>query len=543
MTPAQARVGDLDLVPLAERMRYLLGFRLVAAVSVMGYVLAVPPVAGFNAGRVGVICVAYVVLSLADHLAWRELRSRTLALVGGVLLVDGLFIATAAYLTGGVASPLRHLAIVHLAMVALLASYRTGLKMALWHTLLLSVTVRLQQDGFLDVTTAVAGVDGDRYGIHLAGYVAAFWLVAIVTATFSSVNERELRRRRYDLEALATLASKLESAQNPHEVGRELVSAVADVFDAPRVLLLADRLDGSVRLLAAAGDVIATDIPVVTTPASVVDRCHAERRPILSAGLAAAGDPWLVDVLPAAGNLVVLPLTVDGRAVGTLVMEHDRVPNSRVERRVVSILERFASQAALALRGAWLMEAVQAQASQDGLTGVANRRSFDVALDLEIQRADRGSGPMSLILFDIDHFKVLNDTHGHQTGDEVLRQVAAVLRNSCRDIDTVARYGGEEFAVILPQCAEGAALQTAERLLLELSIASTAVPVTASAGVATWGSELLDGSEVLAAADAALYRSKREGRNRASVSASSATPGPAVGDPRRAERTDRSAAS
>src|SRR5688572_6978070 len=120
MTTTPGRAGERDLVPLAERMRYLLGFRAVATVTVIGYVLAVPPADGFDAGRVAVVSGVYLALSCAGHLAWRSLGSRALLLVGAALLLDGLFIASASYLTGGVASPLRHLAIVHLAMVALL---------------------------------------------------------------------------------------------------------------------------------------------------------------------------------------------------------------------------------------------------------------------------------------------------------------------------------------------------------------------------------------------------------------------------------------
>lgn len=502
---------------LAERARYLLAFRVAAAGSVVGFVVAVPPATGVDAGRVAVFAGIYLVLSGGAHLLWRKAGSRALLLFAAALLLDGLFLATVAYLTGGVVSPLRHLVLVHLAMVSLLASYRTGLKLALWHTLLMFVTYRLETDGFLAETTQIAGIDPARAGLHLAGYVAGLWLIALTTATFSSVNERDLRRRRYDLEALAMLASKLESARGAVEVGEELVQATVDLVEAKRALLLGERPDGSVELLASIGLVEPPDRTVETTPSSVISHCHAERRPTLSAGLAAEDDPWLVQALPSAGNLIVLPLTVDGRPVGTLVVEHDQVRSSRVERRVVSILERFASQTALALRGAWLLETVQAQASQDGLTGVANRRSFDLALDLEVQRARRGAGPVSLILFDIDHFKVLNDTYGHQAGDQVLCDVAAALRQHCRDIDTVARYGGEEFAAILPQCAEGAALQTAQRLLVELAQTSTIAPVTASAGVATWGPNFEETAELLAVADAALFRSKRAGRNRATA--------------------------
>jgi len=150
----------------------------------------------------------------------------------------------------------------------------------------------------------------------------------------------------------------------------------------------------------------------------------------------------------------------------------------------------------------------------DGLTQLANRRSFDRSLERELGRASRTDGRLSIVLLDIDHFKRLNDSHGHVVGDAVLRQVATALKECGREYDTIARYGGEEFAAVLPGCSQGLALQVAERLRAAIEEASTEVTVTASAGVATYPYDGIDADSLLSAADQALYASKRSGRNR-----------------------------
>lgn len=180
------------------------------------------------------------------------------------------------------------------------------------------------------------------------------------------------------------------------------------------------------------------------------------------------------------------------------------------------MLERFASHGALALGNAWLLERVQKMASTDGLTGVANRRAFDATLDRELGRAERGGEPVSLVMLDIDDFKGLNDLHGHQMGDDVLRSIAAEVSGACRTYDTVARYGGEEFAVILPGCTQAESLMLAERLREVVVLAGAEVRVTASVGVATYPVHASDAQELIQAADGALYVSKRSGRNRVS---------------------------
>ncbi|VAX12820.1 hypothetical protein MNBD_GAMMA24-1810 [hydrothermal vent metagenome] len=160
--------------------------------------------------------------------------------------------------------------------------------------------------------------------------------------------------------------------------------------------------------------------------------------------------------------------------------------------------------------------------TMDGLTGIANRRHFDKVLSKEWHRAGRGNMKLSLIMIDIDFFKLYNDNYGHQGGDDCLKQVSAALQKAlCRSGDLLARYGGEEFAVILPNTPEEGAMGIAEKLCIrirELKIkhefSRVSDVVTISMGVATMVSSPGRGEELLiAAADQALYEAKEEGRN------------------------------
>jgi diguanylate cyclase (GGDEF)-like protein len=234
----------------------------------------------------------------------------------------------------------------------------------------------------------------------------------------------------------------------------------------------------------------------------------------LASALDPAADVWLDALLPRARNLVVIPLTAEGGALGALIAELDARAGSRIERRLVNAVERFAAHGALALRNAWLLEEVRELAANDSLTKLANRMTFGNALHRELSRAQRDGGEVTLVMLDIDHFKRLNDTRGHQAGDEVLRQVAATLREQQRAYDVAARYGGEEFALIAPGLSHNDAMHAGERI--RQAIAGNGCDVTASVGVATYPHDA-DGAEALvAASDAALYKSKHDGRNRVS---------------------------
>ncbi|WP_290890927.1 diguanylate cyclase [Arenimonas sp.] len=168
-------------------------------------------------------------------------------------------------------------------------------------------------------------------------------------------------------------------------------------------------------------------------------------------------------------------------------------------------------------------------AMTDGLTGLANRRHFGDQLAREVTRCGEKGKPLALVTMDIDHFKAINDTHGHPAGDAVLRRVALLLEENVRSGDLLARVGGEEFAVLALEAPMSEAMPLAERLRAcienagPIPVGRTAVPVTISVGVAVLWSrqgDLLKAPErLLAAADDALYRAKRNGRNRVEVAA------------------------
>jgi diguanylate cyclase (GGDEF)-like protein len=181
----------------------------------------------------------------------------------------------------------------------------------------------------------------------------------------------------------------------------------------------------------------------------------------------------------------------------------------------------LAGQATLSIENVDLHETVQQQAVTDELTGLFNVRQFHERLDGEIERAMRFGTPLSLVMLDIDRFKSVNDTHGHQQGDRVLVEVARVLRRMSRDVDLPARYGGEELAVVLPQTDLAGATLQAERIRVAIEAMGVprldgdgSLPITASFGVAALPVEGGDKTALVAAADAALYQAKRGGRNR-----------------------------
>jgi diguanylate cyclase (GGDEF)-like protein len=219
------------------------------------------------------------------------------------------------------------------------------------------------------------------------------------------------------------------------------------------------------------------------------------------------GDAWLAKVFPDARRVVAMTLTED--PVSWLVME---LPGrgARIERRVVGTAAHACSAAALAASRTALLEKLRSAASTDGLTGVANRRTFDETM-ARLRRS--GDMPASIILVDVDHFKQVNDRHGHQVGDEVLQRVAALLARQSRTTDLVARYGGEEFVVLLPRTSEQDAVAVAEGMRMAIGNGEGPVPVTASFGVST-GFALQDVDELVARSDQCLYHAKRTGRNR-----------------------------
>ncbi len=211
---------------------------------------------------------------------------------------------------------------------------------------------------------------------------------------------------------------------------------------------------------------------------------------------------------------VLVPLRFMGAVIGLLAV--DRLAGRTFEARELEIVQLFANLAAIAIRNARSFKEMEVQASTDGLTGLFNHRRFQEALALEVARAERYDAEFCLLMMDLDRFKSVNDTVGHQRGDEVLRDVADVLRRCSRESDFAARYGGEEFAMILPHADVDEARHVAERIrgqVADLSAVEPGLSVTVSVGIASFPQHASDTDGILGAADAALLSAKAHGRN------------------------------
>jgi len=219
----------------------------------------------------------------------------------------------------------------------------------------------------------------------------------------------------------------------------------------------------------------------------------------------------------AIGSLGVCPLTRDGSSIGALVVEDD-APGAFTTQdfRNVRLLAALATPS---LETLWEVAEVTRRARTDELTGLANRRHFDEELVRFLAEADRYQMPVSLIVADIDHFKRVNDTYGHDAGDAVLRAVARVFADTVRTVDLCARFGGEEIAVLIKHTPVAGAADLAERLRAGIEQATVRVGpsvelrVTSSFGVAAYPDSVRSGDGLFAAADRALYRAKHDGRN------------------------------
>lgn len=176
------------------------------------------------------------------------------------------------------------------------------------------------------------------------------------------------------------------------------------------------------------------------------------------------------------------------------------------------------------------LDSCEDAAFTDHVTGLANRRRFERQLEREVERARRFDRSFCLLMLDIDHFKLVNDTYGHEAGDEVLRQLAKVLQEETRGIDLAARVGGEEFAVLLTETAMSGGLEVGERLRAAVARAELreAGRITASFGIAEFPSSANTAQELFQAADAAMYEAKGEGRNRVKRAAELPNSAPAV---------------
>jgi diguanylate cyclase (GGDEF)-like protein len=506
MTSISPRRRAADTFSPSERSRALMAFRL-AAVTV---VIALAWWSGFHPSTATAAVIAVylgltLLLTALVHVARPGVRT---AAFTAVLAVDAVHLQLQSLRLGATVA-VDLVVAAYVVAVCLLGSATIGLRFTVVLSVCALVTVRAQQTGWPALPGGAASAADPTTGAVTD--LALLWLVALTTAVGAWVHQRELLRRRLDAEALQRFAAALHHDTAPAGVADRVLRFAVEDLRARRGVVVVQSRDG-LELLAGHG---------------VGPGRHAAPGGVSSAlGLASLSrkptplrpdpvrDPWLCGLLPDARRVVVARLDVGLEERMWLVVEPHPARGTRLERRFVAALCQAAGATALALSRVHLLTAARAAAARDPLTGVANRRGLEDVLDALSRRSRAGGEGFAVVMVDVDRFKTINDTLGHQVGDDVLRQVAATLAGQLRRHELIARYGGEEFSVVLPDADTATAVAVAERLRRSLQEITDPITVTASFGVASVPADASDGLEATALADAALLRAKAAGRDR-----------------------------
>ncbi len=357
-------------------------------------------------------------------------------------------------------------------------------------------TYRRADGGRLTVELTVTPMRGDDGAIE--GYIGC-------ARDVSERRQLEDALRRSERDMAAVLAMSKEIGEAP-DARQAVCDAVARLTEARFVHLLEPAAPGWLARTAGAGSAVGPlRVPLDDEPSGMSTAFNTGRRRFVAD---TSADPLLASRLTTAtGCATVLfePLLAGGRVLGVLVLGWGDRSEVAFAPSAVRLL---AAETAVALDRADRLARLDEQAATDPLTGLLNRRAWDVALAEAIRSSTQARSPLTVAMLDVDHFKAYNDAQGHQAGDRLLKAAAAAWRDALRPGDLLARYGGEEFVALLAGCGAEDAAPVAERLR-----AATPFGATSSVGLAQW--EPGDSAEaLLRRADEALYRAKRTGRNR-----------------------------
>jgi len=322
------------------------------------------------------------------------------------------------------------------------------------------------------------------------------------------------RQRARQLEVINAIAQQATAVLDQEALLAKVCTLIQNAFQVGQVSVLL-REEDELVLRATHGNFSGASATGVRLPVSsgLWGKSVAEARTLIENAI--DSEQGKAPLSAEARSLMSIPLVSFGQTQGVLVLESEA--SAFFTNNDSQSLEAVADICATAIQNVHYVERVKQLAYLDGLTGIFNRRFFELRVVEEIDRARRFNTGMAVVMVDIDQFKRLNDEFGHLLGDEVLRQVSSVFHQQLRKIDVVCRYGGEEFAILLsqtnPQHASGVA-EKLRRLVENWPFPGVPRPVTISAGVATFPNHGTTRDELVKAADAGLYAAKQGGRNR-----------------------------
>jgi len=322
-------------------------------------------------------------------------------------------------------------------------------------------------------------------------------------------------------QALLDAVQRLQVHNTGDGLARAFCETAIDVSGARAASLVRWSADGDMGEVVYTTDVASLRVPAALDGGSLVaEACRAGKLQVLEDSRAATLDRGLFGMargLQEPGSVAIVPLVKDGRTLGALVVEAAEPKALTLEEaRNLTVLAAVVTSS---LELIWQFAEVDKRARTDPLTGLWNRHHFGEELQRTLNEADRYGTAVSLVLVDIDHFKRVNDTWGHEAGDSVIKQVARILQDGVRSVDICVRYGGEEIALLLAQTDSEHAVEVAERLRARICAQPIRhgladIPVTASFGVATYPETVKVRDQLFPASDKALYIAKHEGRNR-----------------------------
>ena len=347
------------------------------------------------------------------------------------------------------------------------------------------------------------------------------WVAVLTDITRLKQAETEAIQARRVAETLQEAGLALSSTLDSSQMSAMILQLIQRVisFDAGAFLVA----EGSeLRLAGAHGIASAADVIGRTFPITGCQLCNLvvqHQRPLITESILREDI-----LLPLPANFPVrsylgVPIVFQGHVTGLIALYSREV--SHFDAGDIRVAELFANQAAIALQNSRLFNQMSTLAVTDNLTGLANRRGFFEVAEKEVERARRYGRSLCLVMFDIDDFKLVNDTHGHLIGDQVLRVLATTARKTIRSTDTLCRFGGDEFLILMPESGLDQALATAERLRQKISsemvvvTAAGQLMLTISLGVvnlAGTGEETVE--KLVERADAAMYQAKTAGKNK-----------------------------